>query len=146
MFAILLSGFVLTSSILAAFSTIILFFLIIGSPYNFMKLLHVGIFSLSGFFGMKTIVDALRYSCEKKSIYPKTGVTVFRFWIIIMFFVGTQLSWNLRPFIGSKGMPFQVFREQEGNFYKALFDTLISPFADEEISESAEPNSEIRHE
>jgi len=131
MFAILLSGFVLTASILAAFSTIILFFLIIGSPYNFVKLMHVGIFALSGLFGMKTIVDALKYSCEKRAIYPKTGVTVFRFWIIIMFFVGTQLSWNLRPFIGNKGLPFQIFREQEGNFYKALFDSLIHPFAGE---------------
>ena len=34
--------------------------------------------------------------------------------------MGTQLSWSLRPFIGAKGLPFQFFRQQEGNFYQAV--------------------------
>jgi hypothetical protein len=74
---------------------------------------------------MKHIIDALTYSCEKKKIYPKTGIAVFRFWIIILFFVGSQLSWSLRPFIGAKDKPFELFRKQEGNFYQALAGTLV---------------------
>ena len=51
---------------------------------------------------------------------------------------GDQHSCNLRPFIGHRGMAFEIFREQEGNFYKALFDILTSPFADEDKKESAD--------
>ena len=124
MLSVILAGFVLTTSILVSFAPIVLFFLITGGSYSFIKLLHVAIFALSGFFGMRTIIEALKYSCEKKNIYPKTGVQVFRFWIIIMAFVGAQLSWSLRPFIGAKSLPFQLFREQEGNIYQHLLYTV----------------------
>jgi len=130
MISIILSGFVYTTSIMVSFSTIVLFFLITGGNYAFIQLLHVAIIALAGVFGMKHIIDGLKYSCEKKNIYPKTGITVFRFWIVIMFFVGSQLSWSLRPFIGVKGKPFELFRKQEGNFYQALacsFADLLDP-------------------
>lgn len=120
MFKIILSGFVMIALIMVAFAPIVLFFLITGGNYAFLKLLHVAIFGLSGLFGMKIILDALRYSCDKKQVYPKTGVVVFRFWIIILAFVGMQLAWNLRPFIGSRGLPFELFRQREGNFYLAV--------------------------
>ena len=69
---------------------------------------------------MKTIIDALKFSCEEKNIYPKIGVNVFRFWIVILAFVGIQLAWNFRPFLGDKEKPFELFRKYEGNFYTAL--------------------------
>ena len=69
---------------------------------------------------MKTVNDALQYSCEKKNIYPRIGVVVFRYWIIILAFVGIQLAWNLRPFLGDYQKPFKLFRSYEGNFYTAL--------------------------
>jgi len=117
---IILSGFVLAASITLSFAPIILFFLLTGDNYHFLQLLHVGIFLFAGIFGMKLILDALKYACEKKSIYPKTGVTIFRIWIIIFAFVGIQLAWNLRPFLGGKSEDFKLFRKYEGNFYTAL--------------------------
>jgi hypothetical protein len=130
MLNIILSGFVLTTAIMVSFSPIIVFFLVTGSNYYFLQLLHISIFLLSGFFGMKTIIDALQYSCEKKNVYPHTGVVVFRFWIVILAFVGIQLAWNLRPFMGDTGKPFKLFREYEGNFYTALIysvQQILSP-------------------
>ena len=130
MFMIILSGFVITGLIMLSFAPIVIFFLITGCNYSFLKLLHVGIFALSGIFGMKTILDALRFSCEKKNVYPKIGVVVFRFWIIILAFVGMQLAWNLRPFVGSRNLPFELLRKREGNFYIAVFQSvgdLVSP-------------------
>jgi len=124
MISIILSGFVYTTAIMVSFSTIVLFFMITGGNYPFIKLLHVAVIAFAGIFGMKHIVDALTFSCEKKKIYPKTGILVFRFWIVILFFVGSQLSWSLRPFIGSKDMPFELLREHRGNFYQALFQSL----------------------
>jgi len=78
---------------------------------------------------MKLIIDALKYACEKKNIYPKTGVTIFKVWIIILAFVGIQLSWNLRPFLGDRNEDFKLFRKYEGNFYTAIvysFEQLLS--------------------
>jgi hypothetical protein len=89
----------------------------------------VAIFIFAGIFGMRLIVDALKYACEKKNIYPQIGVTVFRVWIIILAFVGIQLSWNLRPFLGDRKEDFKVFRKYKGNFYTAIvysFEQLLS--------------------
>jgi hypothetical protein len=123
MVSIILSGFVYITAIMVSFSTIVLFFLITGGNYAFIKLLHVAVIALAGIFGMKQIIDALTFSCEKKNIYPKTGIVVFRFWIVILFFVGSQLSWSLRPFVGAKNQPFELFRKQKGNFYQALIES-----------------------
>lgn len=120
MFSIILSGFVLSTSIMVSFAPIIVFFLLTGGNYYFLELLHIAIFILSGLFGMKMVVDALKFSCEKQNIYPRVGVTVFKFWVVILAFVGIQLAWNLRPFLGDRGEPFKLFRHYEGNFYKAL--------------------------
>ena len=125
MLKIILAGFVMISMVMVSFSTIVIFFLITGDNYSFLKLLHVGIFGLSGIFGMKTILDALQYSCEQKSVYPKIGVTVFKFWILILGFVGMQLSWNLRPFVASRELPFEIFRQRQGNFYLAVIESAV---------------------
>jgi hypothetical protein len=123
--SVVLLGFVLTNAILVAFAPIVLFFMITGDNYSFLKLLHVGIFIIGGFFGMRAIVEALKFSCEKKNIYPKTGVQVFRFWILILAFVGAQLSWSLRPFVGAKDMDFEIFRQRGGNFYVEIIHSTV---------------------
>ena len=120
MLHMILAGFVMIGLIMVSFAPLVIFFLITGSNYAFIKLLHVAIFGLAGFFGMKTILDALKYACEGKKVYPKIGVVVFRFWIVILAFVGMQLAWNLRPFIGSKELDFEWFRQRESNFYMSV--------------------------
>lgn len=120
MIIITLSGFVLTSTIALSFSSIIIFFQITGGNYHFLQLLHVAIFIFSGIFGMRLMIDALKFACETKNTYPQIGVTVFRIWIIILAFVGIQLAWNLRPFLCEKNEEFKLFRKYEGNFYTAI--------------------------
>jgi hypothetical protein len=66
------------------------------------------------------MIEALKFACEKKNTYPQIGVMVFRIWIIILAFVGIQLSWNLRPFLCEKNEEFKLFRKYEGNFYTAI--------------------------
>lgn len=125
MLGIVLSGFVVFSTIAISFSPVVVFFMVTGDNYAFIKLLHVTILIFSGIFAMRTIVRGLRHSCEKKNIYPKLGLKVFRIWIIIFAFVGMQLGWNLRPFVGSRDMEFELFREKEGNFYLAVIDSIV---------------------
>ena len=117
---VILSGFVLTASIMLAFAPVVILFQLTGGYYYFLILLHIGIWAFSGFFGMKTVVNALKFSCEKKNVYPHTGVVVFRFWVVILAFVGIQLAWNLRPFLGNRREEFKLFRKYEGNFYTAV--------------------------
>jgi hypothetical protein len=124
MVSIVLSGFVLMASIMLSFSPIVIIFLLTGSNYYFLHLLHVAIFIFAGIFGMNTIIQALKFSCENKNVYPKTGVVVFRFWVIILAFVGIQLAWNFRPFLGVRGQSFELFGHREGNFYAAMINSM----------------------
>lgn len=143
MLTIVLSGFVLTSAIMVSFTPIIILFQLTGGNYYFLILLHIAVLGLSGIFGMKTVVNSLKYSCERKNIYPQTGVVIFRFWVVILAFVGIQLAWNFRPFLGDRGKPFKLFREYEGNFYTAIIYSirqLTSP--DESRNEKKEEASE----
>jgi len=117
-----------------SFAPIVIFFLLTGSNYYFLQLLHISIVILSGYFGMRIIIEALEFSCDKKNVYPKIGVLVFRFWIVIILFVGIQLAWNLRPFLGDTGKPFKLFREYEGNFYTALIYSI------KQLSKSSDAN------
>jgi len=130
MIVIVLSGLMLTATIALSFAPIVVVFQVTGGNYHFLQLLHVAIFIFAGVFGMRLMVDALKYACENKSIYPQIGVTVFRIWIIILAFVGIQLAWNLRPFLCEKHEEFKIFRKYEGNFYTAIVysvEQLIAP-------------------
>ena len=120
MIVIVLSGVVLTATIALSFAPIVVVFQVTGGNYHFLQLLHVAIFIFAGIFGMRLMVDALKYACDNQGIYPQIGVTVFRIWIIILAFVGIQLAWNLRPFLCEKQEEFKLFRKYEGNFYTAI--------------------------
>lgn len=117
---IILSGFVLTAAIMVSFSPIVVLFVLTGGNYYFLQLLHIAIFIVAGIFGMKTVLDALKYSCEEKNVYPKIGVEVFRFWVVILAFVGIQLAWNLQPFLAEKGTGYELLKKYKGNFYTAV--------------------------
>lgn len=47
-------------------------------------------------------------------------------WLTVNLFLGSQLSWVLRPFIGSPGLPVQFLRDDplKGSFYEAVFYSL----------------------
>lgn len=47
-------------------------------------------------------------------------------WILLFGFVGTQLAWTLRPFFGSPGAPFELFRDIGGTFYGDILGTLAA--------------------
>jgi len=135
MLIIVLSGFVLTSAIALSFTPIVIFFQITGGIYHFLQLLHVAIFIFAGIFGMRLMVDALKFACEKKNIYPHIGVSVFRIWVIIIAFVGIQFAWNLRPFLCNKSEEFKLFRKYEGNFYTAIVFSVQQLVSDEDAQQ-----------
>ena len=56
------------------------------------------------------------------------SMTLLYVWIFLFGFVGTQLAWTLRPFFGSPGMKFSLYREIDGNFYAEIFRTISHLF------------------
>lgn len=56
------------------------------------------------------------------------SMTLLYIWILLFGFVGTQLAWTLRPFFGSPGMKFSLYREIDGNFYAEIFKSLSHLF------------------
>jgi hypothetical protein len=43
-----------------------------------------------------------------------------RLWAVLFGFVGIQMAWNLRPFLGDRNEPFRVIGRYQGNFYTAV--------------------------
>jgi hypothetical protein len=53
---------------------------------------------------------------------------IFRIWVLVFAMVGAQMSWVLRPFIGSPDLEFSWFRDRSGNFFQAVFRMLTMYF------------------
>jgi hypothetical protein len=56
----------------------------------------------------------------------RASMILLYIWIMLFGFVGTQLAWTLRPFFGSPGAPFELFRDIDGTFYGNILSTLGS--------------------
>jgi hypothetical protein len=81
--------------------------------------------TFSGFWAMSALWHGLREMCEHSNLYPKKAVSILQIWILVFGFVGTQMAWSLRPFVGSPEQPFQVFRaDLEGNFYSGVVHSI----------------------
>ena len=75
---------------------------------------------VAGVFGMYALHEGLGVVCEKRGVYPRKALTIMRAWALLFAFVGIQLAWSLRPFLGDRNEPFQVFGTYQGNFYAAI--------------------------
>ena len=62
------------------------------------------------------------------SVSSKQGAVarrnVVRLWILVYAFVGSQMAWTLRPFVGAPGLEFELFRQLGGNFYANIFASI----------------------
>jgi hypothetical protein len=73
---------------------------------------------------MAALHEGLAFACEKRGVYPRKAMTIMQVWAVLFAFVGIQMAWNLRPFVGDRGEPFKVFRHYEGNFYTGVIYSL----------------------
>jgi hypothetical protein len=123
--ALILMALALNSVLLASCAPIVLFFILTGSDYHFIKLLHVGVFTFSGCWAMMALWRGLQTMCEKSNLYPRQANNILKIWILVFGFVGTQMAWSLRPFVGSPALDYQLFRAgQAGNFYQAVWSSV----------------------
>jgi hypothetical protein len=122
--ALVLGALSLSAILLAAVVPVTVFFLFTGANYYFLTLLHVLIVLGAGLVGMAVLHEGLAFACEKRGEYPKKAMTIMKVWAVLFAFVGIQMAWNLQPFVGDRGAPFQLFRRNEGNFYTAIVYSL----------------------
>jgi hypothetical protein len=127
--AMTISGWILIS-----LAPVALFFLLSGVPvsgshdelryaHNSILLTHIIILSLAGFGGNMALLKGLR-----KVVLPRCPVgSLFVLWVVAFAFVGCQMSWILRPFVGSPFYPVAWMRPDclERNFYEFVFKEVL---------------------
>lgn len=122
--ALMLSALTVTAVLLLAFAPVVLFFLLTTGHYQFFKLLNVGVFTIAGIVGVIFLSQGMRIVSYAGKEGARARRNVVRFWILLYAFVGSQMAWTLRPFIGAPGLPFELFRQLGGNFYANVFASI----------------------
>jgi len=115
--ALIMTAITVTAVILLSFAPITLFFLLTTSQYQFFKLLNVGFFAIAGIMGILFLYQGMRTVAGDNPEGQGSRRWVFIMWMILYAFVGSQLAWTLRPFVGAPSIPFEPFRQLGGNFY-----------------------------
>ena len=93
--------------------------------HNSILMTHIVILALAGIGGNAALRQGLRRVARPHC--PTTGL--FYAWLAAFAFVGCQLSWILRPFVGSPFFPVVFLRPDalDRNFYEFVF-TEVLPF------------------
>lgn len=112
----------LLAVILVSFSPIVAFFMVTGGTHDFATLLNVGVFALAGLLGVRLLWQAMQYLTQRSGRRPQYGLLWC--WMLVYVFVGTQLAWTLRPFVGAQG-DFHLFRQLGGNIYLYVLETVF---------------------
>jgi hypothetical protein len=135
-FSAIVMSFTIAAAILGAFSPLIAFLVwnapdlnsksISASAYNFILLMHVAVIALAGVTGNVRLFQLLSRLGGNRA----TTFRVLFAWLVGNLFLGSQLSWILRPFIGSPVLPVEFFRKAalDGNFFEAVLHSLRQIF------------------
>ncbi len=131
-FSAIVMSYTVTAAILGAFSPLI-FFMVENAPamsakavsytaYNFILLTHVAVIALAGTTGNLRLLQLLTQLAPSPAIARR----VLCAWLAGNLFLGSQLSWILRPFIGAPSLSVQFVRPDafHGNFYETIFNTI----------------------
>ena len=138
-FLVILISFTIASAILGAFSPLLAFVIWnapplsanahqTGGTYSSIMLLQVAVISFAGITANLRLVQLLRRLSGSRAVARR----VLLAWLAGNLFLGSQLTWILRPFIGAPGLAVEFLRKDplRGNFYESVFRSilhLISP-------------------
>jgi hypothetical protein len=133
-----LMSFTISAAILGAFAPLIAFMLWNAPPltepslsarttYSCIQLAHVTIIAFAGVAGNARLFQLLqRLAGGNRGAAQR----VLFAWLAGNLFLGSQLSWILRPFLGSPHLPVQFFRTDAmaGGFFESVFASLFYLF------------------
>ncbi|MGK7902809.1 MAG: actin-binding WH2 domain-containing protein [Hormoscilla sp.] len=123
---LLMTAMSLISVLMFGFAPVTLLFMLSTNNYSFFLLLNVTILGLTGCLGVNFFYQGMKFLAEQDSEGWELRSQILLLWLLLYAFVGCQLGWTLRPFFGSPGSPFQLFRELESNFYVAIIKAIYS--------------------
>jgi hypothetical protein len=137
-FLSILMSFTIAGAILGSFAPLVAFMIWNSPPMSFntaestgtyclILLTFVVIIAFAGITSNLRLLQLLRHlGGPRKSV----ALGVLLAWLAGNLFFGAQLSWILRPFIGTPGMPVQFLRADalHGNFYETIFRTAVRVF------------------
>jgi hypothetical protein len=123
--ALVLSAITVMAVLMLSFASITLFFMLTTSGYQFFKLLNVFFFMVAGIISMLFLIHGMRAASTSAGDQGRIGRRLVLFlWIWLYAFVGSQMAWTLRPFVGYPGSKFELIRELGGNFYADIFRSI----------------------
>ena len=134
----ILASFTIAAAILGAFSPLVSF-LIWNTPplsetttgssaaYSLVKLVPVAMIAFAGVAANVQLVRLLRRLAGDATIANR----ILSAWLAVNLLLGSQLSWMLRPFIGSPDLPVEFLRATafRGNFFENVFRSLYLLFS-----------------
>lgn len=137
-FLSILVSFTIASAVLGSFSPLAAYVVWNTPPlsanaqvsvgaYSFIQVMHVGVIAFAGVVGNLRLAQLLR---SLSGSGPLAG-RVLAVWLAGNLFLGSQLSWMLRPFIGAPGMPVEFLRASafKGNFYETVLSSMRHVFS-----------------
>jgi hypothetical protein len=136
-FLAIVMSFTIDAAILGAFSPLAIFLVwniasiaesaTAFSSHSIVLLTHVTVIAFAGIVANLRLLQLLQHLSGNKTI----GWKILLGWLAGNLFLGSQLSWILRPFVGSPGLPVQFFRDDalSGNFYEAVFNAIRHLFS-----------------
>ena len=117
--ALLLASVSMMSVMLFGLAPVTLFFRLSIDDYWFFLLLNIIFLGFTGVVGIKFFYSSMMNLIDKEKLGQavKNRYKLITGWLFLFSFVGSQLAWTLRPFVGTPEEPFALFREIESNFY-----------------------------
>lgn len=128
---LILMSFTSAALVLAALSPVALFIQLNAPPldsasrgtgHSITLLTDVLFIAYAGIVANRRLLRVLVYFCPTNAVATR----IFWSWLAGNLFLGAQLSWVLRPFIGSPNIAVEFLRHDplRGNFYEAVFNAL----------------------
>ncbi|MBI5683466.1 MAG: hypothetical protein HZC54_00165 [Verrucomicrobia bacterium] len=128
-----LMSFTIAAAILGSFSPVVLFMVWNTPPlgpsladardaHSFLLVSQVALVAFAGIAGNLRLWQLLRQLGGSNAVAFKVMLA----WLAINLFLGSQISWILRPFVGSPHLPVEFIRDDAlaGSFYETLFSAV----------------------
>jgi hypothetical protein len=134
---IILFSHTIAALILGGFSPVLLFFISNVPPtrdqspaswanHGAVLVLEVGLIAFAGILANVRLRQLLDHLSGRAGVSRRLLLA----WLGANLFFGAQISWLLRPFVGSPGLPVEFLRRDafHGNFYETVFVALKNLF------------------
>lgn len=111
---------------LASYAPVSYFFALTTSrnEYGLLVLMNVVVFALAGIVSLAVIAVIFRATARERGIRLRPSFLLG--WACLYAFVGSQMSWVLRPWIGTWNVEYAPLRPIEGSFIESVWQLVQS--------------------